>query len=259
VDVVTGTSAGGLNGSLLAAATAWQITTTEFFRLRSTWMKAADLEELMRRPSAVDRIFNQTSHGRVRRVALYVCPTPTADTQATGDRWTDQPNLRQAMSTIVSAPRAEGIANDIDAIRSNNADVHRQRGARERLGDDRCDAGRGVRGAVAQRHAGRVRQLPAAGAAGVGLGYLPGRARGIDRARARQPGIRAAAGPVPSQAGPEGEHGESRPTRGKGGDRRHPAAGRSVLGPADQGAPGQPDLGPDRRVRRPELPDLAER
>ena len=48
VDVITGTSAGGLNGTLLAAALAWRVPPDDFESLRETWMAAADLASLMR-------------------------------------------------------------------------------------------------------------------------------------------------------------------------------------------------------------------
>ena len=290
IDVVTGTSAGGLNGTLLAAATAWDLPTTEFLTLRDTWMNVADIERLMRKPTevdppsllqgdavfaaelekvlqrwrtvtakkpaeptkptkpaadvdlvttytaihpnprhrsddfgegmnevtyagtlhfgsrhfrdddiaaklaiasrtsacipgvfetsflpcgeadagasgrpdfdkhvpveqrgisrwavdggvvvnlplteALDRVFSKKASGLVRRVALYVCPTPAEQRKSRSDQWTDVPQVRASLGTIIAAPRAEGIASDIDEIRANNSQVERQRDSRYRL------------------------------------------------------------------------------------------------------------------------------
>ena len=54
IDVITGTSAGGLNGSLLAAAVCWRVSRKEFAGLYDTWMATADLEKLLRKPSQSD-------------------------------------------------------------------------------------------------------------------------------------------------------------------------------------------------------------
>jgi predicted acylesterase/phospholipase RssA len=47
VDIVAGTSAGGLNGTLLASATAWE---SDLEDLRGVWSSAADFGALLRRP-----------------------------------------------------------------------------------------------------------------------------------------------------------------------------------------------------------------
>ena len=49
VDIVAGTSAGGLNGTLLASATAWE---SDLEDLRSVWLSAADFAALLRKPGA---------------------------------------------------------------------------------------------------------------------------------------------------------------------------------------------------------------
>ena len=51
VDVITGTSAGGLNGTLLAAAWRCWLPPDEFVKLRETWLNLADLKELLRSPN----------------------------------------------------------------------------------------------------------------------------------------------------------------------------------------------------------------
>lgn len=52
VDVVTGTSAGGLNGTLLSAALAWGVPLAQFEGIREVWMTQADLARLIRTPAA---------------------------------------------------------------------------------------------------------------------------------------------------------------------------------------------------------------
>ncbi len=48
VDIITGTSAGGLNGVLLAAATALDASIDQFMAIRKTWHTAGDIEKLLR-------------------------------------------------------------------------------------------------------------------------------------------------------------------------------------------------------------------
>lgn len=54
IDVITGTSAGGLNGTLLAAATVLGVPAASFASIRSTWLEVADLEKLLRPVSEAD-------------------------------------------------------------------------------------------------------------------------------------------------------------------------------------------------------------
>ncbi|MGE0509608.1 MAG: patatin-like protein [Acidimicrobiia bacterium] len=280
VDVITGTSAGGLNGTLLAAALRLGITPAAFMRLRDTWMTVADLDNLMRSPQepspasllkgddyfmpnvlaliegwkrspgrgegetdldvvttvttllaepkhrvddfdepisevshaqhlrfvkehfaadgweqklalasrtsasipgvfepsylpigdddakgskrpnfadnasfsssrwavdggvvvnlplteALERIFDRRSDIEVRRAVLYVSPTPPAPSAPARQDFGTSPSIREAVSSIVTAPRAEGVASDIDQIRGRNADFERQAAARRHLG-----------------------------------------------------------------------------------------------------------------------------
>ncbi len=48
VDIVSGTSAGGINGVLLSKAICNGLSTSSFGRLRGVWLKAADLSSLLR-------------------------------------------------------------------------------------------------------------------------------------------------------------------------------------------------------------------
>jgi patatin-related protein len=51
VDVVTGTSAGGLNGVLLATSWSMRVPTDDVVRLRDTWMDLGDITSLLRSPN----------------------------------------------------------------------------------------------------------------------------------------------------------------------------------------------------------------
>lgn len=83
---------------------------------------------------AIDRIFEREANGEVRRVMVYVCPTPSQPEQVVPDDPADQPDIRAALTTLVTAPRAEGVANDIDRIRASNEQVDRQERLRRHLG-----------------------------------------------------------------------------------------------------------------------------
>ncbi len=50
VDVITGTSAGGLNGTLLAAAWRLAVPPAAFDDIRTTWLDTGDLDRLLRSP-----------------------------------------------------------------------------------------------------------------------------------------------------------------------------------------------------------------
>lgn len=78
---------------------------------------------------ALDRIFAQDSPGAVRRVVLYVSPTPGMVSDGAIDPKT-RPDLAQTLASVVTAPRAEGVAADLETIRRHNAAVDRQRSAR---------------------------------------------------------------------------------------------------------------------------------
>lgn len=82
----------------------------------------------------IDRIFGQRSAGRVRRVVLYVSPTPADALPREPDQIAKQPTIAASAITVVNAPRAEGIAADVDAIGRSNDAVERQRQARRSIG-----------------------------------------------------------------------------------------------------------------------------
>lgn len=109
---------------------------------------------------ALDRIYNRPNDTLVRRVVLYVSPTPKAlirthgpgrharccDPVPTTSGQDDQgeeppaqsrltsPKLREAVITVVTAPRAEGISTDLSDIEQHNRDVRQQRSTRSTLG-----------------------------------------------------------------------------------------------------------------------------
>jgi patatin-related protein len=79
---------------------------------------------------AIDRIFRQPASEDLRRVVLYVKPTPDVPPEAQAERSGEMPTIAQALQTIGAAPRAEGIAGDIARIREHNRQASRQRIAR---------------------------------------------------------------------------------------------------------------------------------
>ncbi|MFK5635984.1 patatin-like protein [Ornithinimicrobium sp. LYQ103] len=78
---------------------------------------------------ALDRIFERRSAGLVRRIALYISPTPTDLQEPPEDRG-NRPDVSRSVLTVVSAARAEGVGDSIDVIRDHNRAVARQRAAR---------------------------------------------------------------------------------------------------------------------------------
>jgi len=82
---------------------------------------------------ALDRIFRRSANGIVRRVILYVCPTPRDQTGNSSDPAAPSPSILSSALTAIVAPRAEGIAGDIDEIRRHNSGVRRQQMMRQSL------------------------------------------------------------------------------------------------------------------------------
>jgi hypothetical protein len=79
---------------------------------------------------AIKRIFEQPAKGELRRVVLYVKPTPTVPPESAADKATEVPSILSSVLTAVNAPRAEGITGDVATIREHNLTVERQRAAR---------------------------------------------------------------------------------------------------------------------------------
>lgn len=82
---------------------------------------------------ALDRIYERPAMTEVRRVVLYVNPTPSADREQELDEADSPPDLLRSATTIVTAPRAEGIAGDLDELDRHNRQVRRQEQARAAL------------------------------------------------------------------------------------------------------------------------------
>lgn len=82
---------------------------------------------------ALERIFDHSADGPVRRVVLYLSPTPQppADPDEQAEK---RASLRDGVSTIFTASRAQGIAADLDVLRAHNRAVRRQRSTRASLG-----------------------------------------------------------------------------------------------------------------------------
>jgi patatin-related protein len=81
---------------------------------------------------ALDRIFEQPSEGEVRRVVLYVSPTPAA-LKNDSDLLGSPPSVVTSALAVVNAPRAEGVSQDLAAIAEHNRAVSRQRAARSAI------------------------------------------------------------------------------------------------------------------------------
>ncbi len=81
---------------------------------------------------ALDRIFEQSSEGEVRRVVLYVSPTPSA-LKNRGDLIASPPSVLTSILVAVNAPRVEGVGRDLGAIVEHNRTVFRQRAARSAI------------------------------------------------------------------------------------------------------------------------------
>ncbi len=81
---------------------------------------------------AIDRIFAQPASGELRRVVLYVKPTPSLPDVAADERG-DVPSLADSVLTAIVAPRAEGVTADIAELRRHNVRASRHREARASL------------------------------------------------------------------------------------------------------------------------------
>lgn len=79
---------------------------------------------------ALERIFHRTAVGEVRRVVLYVSPTPSAVEDSKADAAVAEPTVLDAALTVVVAPRAEGVATDVDRLNRHNDHIRRQRQSR---------------------------------------------------------------------------------------------------------------------------------
>ncbi len=99
---------------------------TANFRDVSRWAVDGGLVVNLPLGEALDRIFQRPANGIVRRVILYVCPTPQDQVDNSSEPAEPSPSILASALTVISAPRAEGITGDIDELRRHNAGVHRQ-------------------------------------------------------------------------------------------------------------------------------------
>ena len=90
---------------------------------------------------AIDRIFDQPASGELRRVVLYIRPTPSVPSTTEKAQKSEVRGLSAAAQAAAAAVRAEGIVSDIRRIRRHNAGVRRQLATRSIMmrgfGDDR--------------------------------------------------------------------------------------------------------------------------
>ena len=166
VDVITGASAGGLNGAFLATAVSRQLDTNEFDSLRDTWMRSGSLTALLRSPR------ERNPPSLLRGDAYFL-------------------HRDRARAAHVAAPTTEGTAARRAARSRPHRDhvVRRSHRAHRRSGDEgrRADAPRPVRlrrvPPAGDHGGGHEPAGPEAGAGGAHVGVVPGGVRGCVRAR----------------------------------------------------------------------------
>lgn len=83
---------------------------------------------------ALDRIYARSATTAPRRVVVYVSPTPSRPRSPEADALAAVPPIAKAALSVVTAPRAEGVASDIDAIEARNEQARRQQRTRRHLG-----------------------------------------------------------------------------------------------------------------------------
>ena len=74
---------------------------------------------------AMKAIFNRPAAGQVRRVMLYVNPTPGGPATASDDEIDDVPSILSVLTAANNAPRNEGIADDLDRLKAFNREAER--------------------------------------------------------------------------------------------------------------------------------------
>ncbi len=83
---------------------------------------------------ALERIYRKPAQTEVRRVALFVNPTPAGlPERVVADPLDDLPTLVEVVGASVNAPRNESIAADVDDMRARNRRVERSVDARQAL------------------------------------------------------------------------------------------------------------------------------
>lgn len=80
--------------------------------------------------AAVDRIFVQRARHDLRRVVLYVQPTPDLPPAARPDDPGSMPTLLDLVAGVAGAAWSQGVADDVDRLRAHNVRAARQRSGR---------------------------------------------------------------------------------------------------------------------------------
>lgn len=81
---------------------------------------------------ALERVFYQQADAPVRRVVLFIQPTPSTP-EPKISLPDEPPTIRESLLTLVTAPRAEGVTAEVDRVRQHNAAVERQTVSRRSL------------------------------------------------------------------------------------------------------------------------------
>lgn len=83
---------------------------------------------------ALDLIFARTAKSDIRRIAMYVNPTPETVAARTADDPTKTPELRRTLGILAAAPAAQKISADLDQLAQHNRDASRAVDVRRALG-----------------------------------------------------------------------------------------------------------------------------
>lgn len=85
--------------------------------------------------AALERIWKLDAEGEVRRVALFVNPTPAGAAPRQADDSKDPPKLVAVAGSAYTAPRNIGISADIDRLREHNRSVRKAVDVRRAIGE----------------------------------------------------------------------------------------------------------------------------
>jgi patatin-related protein len=84
---------------------------------------------------ALERIWRRDADGEVRRVALFVNPTPAEAAESIEDDAKTPPKLIKVAASALTAPRNIGIATDIDRLREHNGRTRKGADVRRAIGE----------------------------------------------------------------------------------------------------------------------------
>jgi predicted acylesterase/phospholipase RssA len=85
--------------------------------------------------AALERVWKRDAGSEVRRVALFVNPTPSGAAALIPDDSKDPPSLVKVVSSTFTAPRNIGISSDIDRLREHNRLTRKAVDVRRGIGD----------------------------------------------------------------------------------------------------------------------------